>query len=125
MNMMVKDRKNNKVQLFREEVPGSKEIRTEYEPVRFDPEKDLTLVRVHLLTGRSHQIRAEFSSMGHPVLGDPKYGDPKANLKFLRTSQCLLSYKMEFPECALSGVSGKTFEIGIPKDWPVLIGGEK
>ena len=116
---LAKDEKKNEVRLYQDPVKGSKEIRTEFRPVKYDEEKDLTLVDVHLLTGRSHQIRAHMNLIRHPILGDRKYGIPEINLKFRKCGMCLLSYRLEFPETELSGISGKTFEIPVPENWPV------
>ena len=122
---LVKDEKKNEVWLYKEPVKGSKEIRTEFWPVRYDERQDLTLVKVHLLTGRSHQIRAHMNLIRHPILGDRKYGIPEVNLKFRKCGMCLLSYRIEFPECDLPGISGKTFEIPVPANWPVRPDAEK
>ena len=116
---LVKDEKKNEVRLYKDPVKGSKEIRTEFVPIRNDTEKDLTLLRVHLLTGRSHQIRAHMNLIHHPILGDRKYGIPEVNLKYRKCGMCLLSYRIEFPECELPGISGKMFEIPVPENWPV------
>lgn len=56
----------------------------------------LALVRVELLTGRTHQIRAHMSSIGHPLLGDGKYGKNAADKKMGFVHQALYSYKLKF-----------------------------
>ena len=76
LNYLVKDEKNNKVTVFDNEVPGSKRCELEYCAGMFDGE--FTTVEVTLLTGRSHQIRAQFAHAGHPLEGDVKYGGKRS-----------------------------------------------
>lgn len=113
-----KDERTNQVQIFGFPVPDAKPIHTKYEPLKVY--KDRTLLKVHLLTGRSHQIRAHLASIGHPILGDPKYGDTHFNMDYNMFMQCLFSYRTEFPETVeLPGISGRVVEAPIPKNWPV------
>lgn len=84
---------------------------------------DITLVKVHLITGKTHQIRAHLASINHPLLGDYKYGDKGFNdyykHKFKITSQLLCSYRIEMPEFdgILSYLSNKCFEIDVPTEF--------
>lgn len=96
----------------------AKRIVTRYEPLAVT--ERLTLLKVTLLTGRSHQIRAHLSSMGHPILGDGKYGGGgplELERKYRLKGQLLHSYRLEFP--ALTGrfahLSGKAFEAPLPE----------
>ena len=61
-----------------------------------------TLLEVHLITGRSHQIRAHLASLGHPIVGDSKYGDPKVNRWFSKNfqiqSQMLHAYRIKLAD---------------------------
>ena len=80
-----------------------------------------TLLQVKLITGRSHQIRAHLASLGHPLIGDYKYGDQKTNhyfkTKYGLTHQLLHSYRMVFPELKgeLSDLSGKELKAEPPE----------
>ncbi len=80
-----------------------------------------TLLQVKLITGRSHQIRAHLASLGHPLIGDYKYGDQKTNhyfkTKYGLTHQLLHSYRMVFPELKgeLSYLSGKELKAEPPE----------
>ena len=75
-----KDERRNRVKLLEEACPGAKYIETEYAPVAAG--EDGTLLSVHLITGRSHQIRAHLAGIGHPIIGDYKYGDIAINQKY-------------------------------------------
>ena len=106
------------------EEPGSQPIETRFVRLRYDPAKNLSLLDVELVTGKRHQIRAHLSALGYPVLGDPKYGDPAVNRRFGLSYQCLFCHRIEFPECALSGISGKTFSAPLKEKWPLRPEGE-
>jgi 23S rRNA pseudouridine955/2504/2580 synthase len=83
-------------------------------------EKDgLSLIRVKLLTGRTHQIRAQFAAAGHPLLGDGKYGTNAMNKKYGYKKQFLYSYRLVFSFTEDAGIlnylNGKEFEV--PDVW--------
>ena len=78
---LTKDAATNKVLISDDPISaGSAHIKTEYRPVK--KLSDRTLLEVHLITGKSHQIRAHLASIGHPIIGDYKYGDRKINDKY-------------------------------------------
>ena len=101
---LTKDEKSNKVtvQEFSDEKAGY--IRTAYRPLQHfqSVRKSYTLLSVHLITGRSHQIRAHLAFIGHPIVGDSKYGDRAVNDFFYKScgvkSQLLHACRMEFPD---------------------------
>ena len=80
-----KDEQKNQVVVLAEQRPGAKYVETAYEPLAVG--KGLSLLQVDLLTGRAHQIRAHLAAIGHPVIGDFKYGDRKLNEKYRRRFQ--------------------------------------
>ncbi len=107
-----KDSDKNKVFISNREKPDSRPIRTEYTVLG---EKDgLSLLEINLLTGRTHQIRAHLAHIGHPLLGDGKYGTNEQNKKFGGyKKQCLYSYSVTFDfktdAGILSYLNGRTF----------------
>ena len=97
---LYKDNKTNKVTISRTETKDSLPIETEYIPVCSNG--NVTLLKIHLLTGRSHQIRAHLASIGHPLIGDYKYGQKSVNDTFNRQykvkDQMLHSYELDIPD---------------------------
>lgn len=104
-----KDSTKNQVHVLSHPEKGTKAATTQYKTLA---EKDgLSLVQCRLLTGRSHQIRAQFSAAGHPLLGDTKYGAPKGNEPY----QALYSYKLVFafssPADELEYLKNRSFSV--------------
>lgn len=94
-------------------------IKTGYRPIK--AERDKTLLEVELFTGKTHQIRAHLASIGHPILGDPKYGDTTWNEEYRKRchvrSQLLHAYKVVFPQLdePFGDISGRTFVAELPE----------
>ena len=81
---------------------------------------EYSLARIELLTGRTHQARVHSAHIGHPILGDRKYGDFNANRAMrLVTRPLLHAYELGFPEDideSLEEISGKNFVAELPDD---------
>ena len=91
---LLKDEDRAQVKVFSRPVPGGKSAATLYKTLR--TAGGLSLVECELLTGRTHQIRAQLAAAGHPLLGDGKYGRERDNKKYGRSFQALYSYKLAF-----------------------------
>ena len=106
---LFKDAKKNRVFVTDTPQTGSKSCRTDYRVLA--TRNGLSLVECELITGRTHQIRAQFAHAGHPLLGDGKYG--KLDKRFDRNYQALYSYKLTFrfrtDAGALAYLDGRTF----------------
>jgi len=111
---LLKDEIKKQVSVHKHPVPGGRTAVTEYRTLA--REGDLSLVECLLHTGRTHQIRAQFSAAGHPLLGDGKYGRERDNRRFGRSYQALYSYRLRFSfqsdAGALSYLNGKVFSVG-------------
>ena len=108
---LFKDAQKNRVFVTDTPQTGSKSCQTNYKVLC--SRSGLSLVECELITGRTHQIRAQFAHAGHPLLGDGKYG--KLDKRFDRTYQALYSYKLTFcfttDAGALEHLNGKSFRV--------------
>lgn len=91
---LFKDEKEKRVYIYDTPKKGTKTVVTKYKIL--NTTKELSLAEVELVTGRTHQIRAHFASIGHPLLGDGKYGLNKINKEYNLFTQALYSYKLLF-----------------------------
>ena len=124
-----KDERTNKVEILNSDVETSPDnphegeqsasyIETAYEPVAY--RNGVTELEIHLITGRTHQIRAHLASIGHPIIGDMKYGDEKVNHDYYEeyhvTHQLLHAFRLEFPD-------GRAFVAPLPKLFDFIMKG--
>ncbi len=117
---LYKDKTGNRV-CIRETKKSAedREIQTAFRPLAV--RDNLSLLEVELLTGRSHQIRAQLAAIGHPIIGDPKYGNRVENSRFMQRyglkHQLLHAYRLRFPTetAALATLSEKTISAPPPK----------
>ena len=114
---LLKDANLGKVQILPEKKPGAKEVCTEYETLAVSGR--LALLKVRLITGRTHQIRAHMASIGCPILGDSKYGNNAANRELKLKYQALCAWELVMPDfpaaSPLADVAGKVFHA--PRPW--------
>ena len=114
-----KDEKTNKVSLSNEPAKDYEHIVTEYKPISTNGQ--ITLLKVGLITGKTHQIRAHLSFMGHGIIGDYKYGNRKVNdyfkNKYNVESQLLHAYMLRMGD--------KTYVADLPKLFENVLAKEK
>ena len=108
-----KDAKQNRVYVRQNPCPGAKTAITKYKTLKTNDK--LSLVECELITGRTHQIRAQMANAGHPLIGDGKYGKNADNKAFGMKHQALCSYKLVFdfktPSGCLEYLNHQTFVI--------------
>ena len=113
-----KDEKNNLAKIVPRGTIGREAV-TKVTPIEYYAKKDVTVAKIGLETGRSHQIRAHLASIGHPILGDSKYGG------YGEFRQMLHAYEIVFGEVGgvLKWLSGLGFNAPIPNDMKMYIRG--
>ena len=123
---LAKDERTNRVEIRPQPFPDAVEIHTAYEPLKRSA--DYTVLKVHLITGKTHQIRAHLRAIGHPIIGDPKYGRKDANAYYRShggvKSQLLHAWELHFPETLdgpLRNLAGQTITAEPPKDFRLFL----
>ncbi len=115
---LVKDQKTNKVSITKKKTEEGVPIETEYCVIQSNDE--VSLLEVHLITGKTHQIRAHLASIGHPIIGDYKYGDKQINEMYRQAyglkSQLLHAYRLEMPSSngSLAYLNDRKFVAELP-----------
>ena len=114
-----KNSADNTVEVRNDPFPGAKKIVTGYRVV--EARGSDALLEVELVTGRTHQIRAQMAAIGHPLLGDGKYGVNREEKHRGYKDQALYAYRLRFEktdtENALSYLEGKTFTLPKEEIW--------
>lgn len=113
---LLKDSDKNQVKIFDKQVKGSKNIITKYKVI--SEKNGMSLLEIDLVTGRTHQIRAHMSYIGHPLLGDGKYGINKDDRTKGYKYQALYAYRLRFDFKDDSGALGylKGKEVKLSRD---------
>ena len=127
---LYKDSKTNKVTISKKAVDDSSYIETAYEPIKVvtihinNKNIPITLLKIKLITGKTHQIRAHLASIRHGLLGDDKYGNPKLNIELKKqykiNYQILHSFQLCFKDTsdliALKNMNNKIIEAPVTKE---------
>lgn len=124
-----KNEQNNTVELYSEKMEGANPIKTKYKALVTNGE--YTMLKVELVTGKTHQIRAHLASIGYPILGDYKYGHRETNNRIKKEYGCnhqlLHAFELKFEqvEGALSYLSGQIFQAPLPEQFQMIVEKEK
>lgn len=125
---LYKNERTNKVTVVQKPVEQARPIETEYTPL--DTNGKVSLIKVHLITGRTHQIRSHLSSIGHPLIGDAKYGSLSLNREYKKkygvNHQLLHAWELEFPKKEIDrlGIKENNFYAPLPEEFCKVIQGE-
>lgn len=126
---VIKEEKKNQVTFLEKKVEGADLIETSYEPI--DVGEEVSLIKVHLITGKTHQIRVHLAYLGFPIVGDTKYGDAELNREFRQKyrvqDQLLHAQELQFhtvPE-PLAYLSNRQFQAPVPLIFQKVLNGEQ
>lgn len=113
INFLKKDEQKNFVKVYDREVEGSKRAELDFELVKTNDK--YSLVKIILKTGRSHQIRSQLAHIGHPIVGDVKYGAYNSTQDKTHSEISLCATSLEFK--STTGEEKHLVTIDIPEDW--------
>lgn len=125
VSWLKKDEAGNRVTIRGREFPGAKYIETRYRSLY--EANGMSLLLAELITGRSHQIRAQLSYLGHPIIGDKKYGRPAGSKKRAlgdsAKHQLLHAFTLRFPLLSgeLSYLSSRVFFAPPPQEFSAFL----
>ena len=112
---LLKDARRGEVKVLHKGAPGAKPIRTRYRVIGARG-NGLTEVALEPVTGRTHQLRAHMADIGHPLLGDDRYGDRAANRRYQCARLCLWHERLTVSDDSpLADYRGMTFEAPAPE----------
>lgn len=124
---LIKDPRTNTVRILDAETENADPIETTIEPLLYRTDIDCTLLKVGLITGKTHQIRSHLASIGHPLAGDVKYGESSLNRqmaeKYHLKRQFLHAWKITFPaEDTWKALSGRTVTAPLAQELQEVLG---
>lgn len=106
---LVKDAERSLVKVYDKKVEGSKKIETKITTLKHS--KESSLLKVEIIGGKTHQIRAHLAHLGHAIIGDGKYGRREDYKKFKCKYQRLFAYKLCFGDVGIEELNGREFKL--------------
>ena len=105
---LVKDTEKSVVKIYDKNVAGSQKIQTRVETLK--AKKESSLLKVEIISGKTHQIRAHLAHLGHAIIGDGKYGKREDFQRFKEKHQKLFAYSLHFKDVGIEELDNQTFQ---------------